>query len=111
MVTYSSLSSPLVVGRVRRSAASSSRHQASLRNCQTLLYARELSLTADPFVGSSLAEQLPPAGERQTNAARPSRNADSLGSRLERAGQPWRDRGGIGATVRVVAFVELPESF
>ena len=64
IATYSSLSSPFVVGRVRRSAASSNRHQASLRNCHTLLYSRELSLTADPFVGSSVAEQLPPAGGR-----------------------------------------------
>jgi hypothetical protein len=69
--------------------------------------ARELSLTADPFVGSTLAERLPPAGERQTNAIRPSRNDDSLGGCLERAGEAGRDRCGVCATVRVVAFVEL----
>ena len=37
IATYSSLSSPLVVGFVSRSAASSNRHQASPRSCQTLL--------------------------------------------------------------------------
>src|SRR5262245_36215595 len=107
MVTYSSLSSPLVVGLVSRSDASSSRHQASLRNCQTLLYVRELSLTADPFDGSSVAERVPPAGEQQANAMRPSHYAGSLGSCLVRPGQPRRDRRGVCAAVGVVAFVEL----
>ena len=32
---------------------------------------------------------------------------DSLGSCLARAGEAWRDGGGVCATVRVVAFVEL----
>src|SRR5260370_1218346 len=101
---------PSVVGWVRRSAASSNRHQASPRNCQTMLYARELSLTADPFVGSSVAEQEPPAGERHTNAMRSSRDDDSLGSCLDRAREAGRDRRGVCATVRMVALVETPQT-
>src|SRR5258705_7478721 len=97
---------PSVVGWVRRSAASSNRHQASPRNCQTMLYARELSFTADPFVGSSVAEEEPPAGDRHTNAMRSSRDHESPGSCLDRAREAGRGRRGACATVRMVAPVD-----